>query len=1065
MQRLKLRLAAVVALAALAAACGGSSSPTTNHKTPVTAFYITTLIEPVSITSPPNSSLFAPAYFPAPSAVVGVPYAFALETNVGATNTGTHTPVTFQVYNSSNWPPGLSLTPSGLIAGTPTQAGAYTVGVQAIDSTSPTPVVSRVAMIPFYIGQPGATLTQVGQNDLGGAGQNGDVTVQGHLAFVGTLGAGSPLSATPSAGGESCPATGIKVVDLSQADAPKLLTTITGTSGDAQPQAKAAMVTSAGFHSGSSGDLLAVAEAPCATGSGDSGVAGGVALYDVTNPASPVFLGRWTADFGSGLGSKASGWVLSNQGALNANGTTAVQKTMTAGVDSVAIVTSGSNIYVLAAVPGSEWLSGGAVGDLRVIDVTNPQNPTAIGSWNLSQAVNGPVLTATPKNTTPTLAADLAQVSQDCGSSGTASSTCSDDLTLFQQDDIFLGSDLRYFLDQIHTDTETVNQQPQTYAYLAYRDEGAIVLDVSDPKALVTATPQPAALAHIIYPVAGPYTATTKTVTGSVSIPEGNTHNALPVENGKALLMTDQICASTQTTSNNVTSFTNPSTAVVCGFSVPLTATQGWGFLRLYDLTVPSEPVAQGYAITAQSQSNPAPDDGIYTAQGLAWNGDATHPHAYVSWFSNGVLDVDFRSLSTPAVLAAFVPPATADPEGGNPDKNNPSLPLVYGVGAFNQNGEHYLVASDINSGLYVVQETAPPAFAIVTSSLPPANAGIPYSAQFESANSAGGVSYGLEGGALPPGLTLSAAGNLSGTPTTAGSYNFTVRARDANGDATDAAFSLTVTSNLAIVNSSNFPLATLNESYTATLQAANGTSPYTWAVSSGSLPAGLSLSSGGTLSGTPTQTGTSNFAITATDSASPANSATQNFSLTVATLEYASPSSLPDGGQDTAGYSYVLAAANGTGPFTFALANSTTLPPGLSLSSTGGITGTPTTAGTYTFSITMTDGDSQTATQQFTLTVEPFAISTTALPAGTVGTGYYFQLQLAKVGGYTIGASPFTYSVITGSLPGGLSLDSSSGVITGVPTTAGSSTFTVQVKDNSGATTQQTYTLVISSS
>ncbi len=1010
MQRFDFRLAAVVALAALAAACGGSGSAPVTRKKPLTPFLITTLY---------NQS--AQDWYNMPSAVVNVPYAFGLLTNVGAKNTDTQAPVTFELYGKTPMPPGLSLSPNGIIGGTPSQPGFYSFNVIAVDSSAPNPKISAPAGLSIEIGQAGAVLTQVGQNSLGGQGQNGEVAVQGHLAFVGTLGAGSPLSLTPSAGGASCPSTGIKIVDLSQPASPQLLTIIPGTPGLAQPVAKAAMVSSASFYPNGTGDLLAIAQEPCAAAAGaDSGVVGGIELFDVTNPSTPVYLGTWKADY---AGHDSATW---NQHAI------------TAGVRSLSIVSASGHIYVLASVPGSEELTYNSSdpqatqGDLRVIDVTNPAQPVEIGSWSLSAVTGVNPLT------------------------------------------LAVGADQRVFLDEIHTAGVTVNQTPVTYAYLAYWDQGIAIVNVTDPATLVEtgndgqplSNPQ-ALVTHVVYPTFSAAQGATGGSAATTSLPEGNSHNALPIENGQALLITDQICAADS-------SITNPSTATVCGFTVPLTNVQGWGFLRLYDLTTPSEPIMEGFLDTAQNQSDPAPDDGIYTAENLAWNGDAAHPHAYVSWGSNGVLDVDVSSLSTPNLLAAFVPPAMADPQGSDPAKNNPDAPLIYGIGAYAQNGNYYIVASDINSGLYVIQESAPPSFAIITSSLPAGNAGVLYNGQLETVNGVGQITYQVVSGSFPPGLAApDANGVIKGVPTTAGSYTFTVMATDTQSHSTSATFTVVVTSNLAIATTSqtlpNKGVATLNESYSANFTAVNGTAPYTWAVTAGNVPPGMTLGSDGALSGTSTVAGTSNFSVTVTDSSIPANSVTQSFNLTVDPLEFSTASVLPDGGQDTS-YTASLNLLNGTLPFTFVLANNTSLPPGLSLTaSTGGITGTPTQAGTFPFTITVSDSDGQTATQQFSIKIEPFAIATTSLPAGTVGVGYYQTIQLATLDSSTItigGTSGFTFTLLSGSLPDGLTLQTSSSasyaIIAGVPTSAGSYTFTIQATDANNTSAQQTYTLVI---
>jgi hypothetical protein len=159
---------------------------------------------------------------------------------------------------------------------------------------------------------------------------------------------------------------------------------------------------------------------------------------------------------------------------------------------------------------------------------------------------------------------------------------------------------------------------------------------------------------------------------------------------------------------------------------------------------------------------------------------------------------------------------------------------------------------------------------------------------------------------------------------------------------------------------------------YSAMLAAVNGTSPYSWVLTGGSLPAGLSLSAGGVISGTPTTPGSSAFTVAATDSSSPAQSATARFSLTVQPGPLSvTTTSLPGGALGTA-YSQRLSASGGTPPYTWSLASGSSLPSGLSLTSQGEIFGTPTAAGTTDFTVQVADsGDPQlTATRGFSVTV-----------------------------------------------------------------------------------------------
>ena len=145
----------------------------------------------------------------------------------------------------------------------------------------------------------------------------------------------------------------------------------------------------------------------------------------------------------------------------------------------------------------------------------------------------------------------------------------------------------------------------------------------------------------------------------------------------------------------------------------------------------------------------------------------------------------------------------------------------------------------------------------------------------------------------------------------------------------------------------------TVGSRYLATLDAAGGTAPYKWSIASGSLPAGLTLSSSGTISGTPTTAVASSFSITAKDSESTPQSATGKLTITVikgsggvtpppATLTLTT-STLANGTVGSS-YSAALQATGGTAPYTWSVASGT-LPAGLTLSSSGTISGTPTTA------------------------------------------------------------------------------------------------------------------------
>ena len=258
-------------------------------------------------------------------------------------------------------------------------------------------------------------------------------------------------------------------------------------------------------------------------------------------------------------------------------------------------------------------------------------------------------------------------------------------------------------------------------------------------------------------------------------------------------------------------------------------------------------------------------------------------------------------------------------------------------------------------------------------------------------------------------------------------------------------------------ITSSSLPNGTENSAYSATLAATGGATPYTWSIISGSLPAGLTLASTtGVISGTPTGTGTSSFTAQVTDANS--QTATKALSITVnASQPTITSSSLPNGTQNTA-YSATLAATGGTTPYTWSIISGS-LPAGLTLASTTGvISGTPTGMGKSNFTVQVTDANSQTATNALSITVNASqpTITSSSLPNGTQNTAY--SATLAATGGTT----PYTWSIISGSLPAGLTLASTTGVISGTPTGMGKSNFTVQVTDANSQTATQLLSIAI---
>jgi serine protease len=317
--------------------------------------------------------------------------------------------------------------------------------------------------------------------------------------------------------------------------------------------------------------------------------------------------------------------------------------------------------------------------------------------------------------------------------------------------------------------------------------------------------------------------------------------------------------------------------------------------------------------------------------------------------------------------------------------------------------------------------------------------------------------------GALPDGLNLNAStGEISGTPTTPGTSTFDVEVSDDDSPAKSDTKTLSITVGTAVeITTTSLPDGTAGQSYNQTLAATGGEAPFAWNLAGGALPPGLTLNaSTGVISGTPNAPGTYDFTAHVTDAASPARTDTQVLSIVVAPepLEITT-TSLPDG---TVGQSYnrTLAATGGTPPYDWSWSGDT--PPGLSLNATTGtISGTPTTSGTYSFTAQATDAGVQSDSQPLTITVAaqppaPLAITTSSLPEGRRNQPYSATLQA------TGGTPSYTWSIISGSLPPGLSLSAATGQISGTPTKKGTFRFTVKTSDSSSPAQSATKALSI---
>lgn len=353
-------------------------------------------------------------------------------------------------------------------------------------------------------------------------------------------------------------------------------------------------------------------------------------------------------------------------------------------------------------------------------------------------------------------------------------------------------------------------------------------------------------------------------------------------------------------------------------------------------------------------------------------------------------------------------------------------------------------------------------------------------------------VTFTLTAGSLPPGLTLSTqsatSAVITGNPAQPGAFNFTIKAAVGSHIST-MTYQITVTvqgppDQLVCDPAVNggflengicvLPDAIIGQPYQGHLVTSHQAGG-TLSVVSGALPPGLALpttftGSGDIVGGAPGQlTGGASFTVQGTgDQGQPLYQAysiavNQNMPLAINA----------SGGTDLGGtvgqaFAQDFFLSGGAGPYTWSVASGQ-LPPGLSLQTFAGprdandeLAGTPTTAGTYTFTMRLTDYSGQQASQKFTATIDPPLQIITPLATGTVGVPYRHDLIAQG------GAPPYSWSVVNNinELPPGLTLATTApdynNVLTGTPTQAGTFSFPMQVQDGQGNIVSGTVTVAI---
>ncbi len=441
-----------------------------------------------------------------------------------------------------------------------------------------------------------------------------------------------------------------------------------------------------------------------------------------------------------------------------------------------------------------------------------------------------------------------------------------------------------------------------------------------------------------------------------------------------------------------------------------LTVAAAAGSLAVVTATLPTASVNQAYSTTLAATGG----TGTYT-----WTATGTLPQG-LSLTAGGVLS------GTPTASGTYTIPVAVDDSSGATATASLSLTVAAASGGIT----------------------------IVTSNLPAGTVGQAYTVNLAASGGLGTVTWSYSG-SLPPGLSVSSAGLLSGVPTATGSYTFSIVATDSAGNMASRAETVAIVAagGTIVVTTSNLPAATLNQPYSASLSAQGGVGGDSWTYS-GPLPAGIALMLNGQISGTPTTSGSFTFTVTVTDTSGSHASATLTLEVQGGSAQANTPlgittTSLPAATMGVA-YATTLTATGGSGGYNWTYTGS--LAPGLGLSQSGVLSGTPTASGTFYITAQVSDNINSSTTQSLTLTVNPPAgsgsgsgatvtVTTSSLPGATLDQAY--STALAASGG----TGNYTW-VYTGSLPQGLSL-STSGVISGTPTTSGTYTIYVQAVDS----------------
>jgi hypothetical protein len=379
-------------------------------------------------------------------------------------------------------------------------------------------------------------------------------------------------------------------------------------------------------------------------------------------------------------------------------------------------------------------------------------------------------------------------------------------------------------------------------------------------------------------------------------------------------------------------------------------------------------------------------------------------------------------------------------------------------------------------SSPFTITITSPNTVSLITPNpLPNGAVGVAYTYSINVAGGTPPYTFAITAGQLPPGLTFdSTNGTLTGTPTQKGAFVVTLYVTDSGGapvgvqsDTGGAKPRAATSTNYIIqiagpgdfqITTQSLPQAFLQQIYNTSFTAANGAAPYTWSLEQGTMPAGLTLTPGGSITGFPEQAGLASIVVKATDSTGASVTGAYQLQVVNPAVPAINPVPSPPPGTVGVAYNFGLAAVGGHTPYTWSILQGT-LPPGIGLNAQSGVlSGTPTRANSYQFTAEVTDNLQVTATQVFTIRVNALTltISPTQIPPAVTNVAYSVALNVSG------GTAPYNWSLSAGGLLGGFAIDSSTGAITGTPTTPGTYPFTISVVDSNFGIATATFQLTV---